>query len=514
MNSFHGLFVCVKYLKMNGRRLIFLVTLMLVLCGFAAHAQNDSIMHIEKRYSIYFRVNRADVDRTYLENAHVIETMISDIQTTLETEGYTPDSLVIYASASPEGPYELNARLAKMRAESTKRYILQVLPQLNSAKIYIESRTNDWSGILQAARADESLPYREQIIRVLSDSRITNKDAALRAMPAVYAYIRDNMLNKLRTATVTIQVIGKIDEFAVEREFALLADSLATFPAEGGVRAIAYEKSVNDDLLPTVTCEADWVEEITVTADSILVKTNANPIAEVRIASMAVTCYGITHELAIRQEAAEPVVEPDPVVEPAVEPDPVEPVVKPESEKKPYYLAARSNMLYDLLLVPNIGLDIYLGKNLSLSANWMYSWWKDDNIHWYWRTYGGDLGIRYWFGKAANEKPLQGHHVGLYGQIITYDFELGGRGYLGDRWTYGGGIEYGYSLPVAKRLNIDFGLGFGYLGGEFKEYLPIDGHYVWQATKRRHFIGPTKLEIMLVWQLGRGNINADKGGKR
>ena len=122
--------MCVKYLKMNGRRLIFLVTLMLVLCGFTAHAQNDSIMHIEKRYSIYFRVNRADVDRTYLENAHVIETMISDIQTTLETEGYTPDSLVIYASASPEGPYELNARLAKMRAESTKRYILQVLPQL------------------------------------------------------------------------------------------------------------------------------------------------------------------------------------------------------------------------------------------------------------------------------------------------------------------------------------------------------------------------------------------------
>lgn len=193
---------------MNGRRSILLITLMLILCSFVAHAQNDSIMHIEKRYSIYFRVNRTDIDRTFLDNAHVIETMISDIQTTLETEGYTPDSLLIYASASPEGPYALNARLAKIRAESTKRYILQVLPQLNSAKINIESRTNDWSGILQAARADESLPYRDQIIRVLSDSRITNKDAALRAMPAVYAYIRDNMLNKMRTATVTIHVIA------------------------------------------------------------------------------------------------------------------------------------------------------------------------------------------------------------------------------------------------------------------------------------------------------------------
>ena len=188
--------------------------------------------------------------------------------------------------------------------------------------------------------------------------------------------------------------------------------------------------------------------------------------------------------------------------------------MEPEPEKKPFYLAARTNMLYDLALVPHVGVDIYLGKNFSLSGNWMYSWWKNDNIHWYWRTYGGDAGIRYWFGKAANAKPLTGHHVGLYGQIITYDFELGGRGYLGDRWTYGGGLEYGYSLPIAKRLNIDFNLGFGYLGGEFKEYLPIDGHYVWQATKRRQYIGPTKGEISLVWQIGRGNTNAGKGGNR
>ena len=72
-------------------------------------------------------------------------------------------------------------------------------------------------------------------------------------------------------------------------------------------------------------------------------------------------------------------------------------------------------------------------------------------------------------------------------------------------------MEYGYSLPIAKRLNIDFNLGVGYLGGEFKEYLPIDGHYVWQATKYRHWVGPTKLEVSLTWLLGRGNINEGKG---
>lgn len=485
---------------------------MLMLSSFPSYAQKDNSMHIEKRYSIYFRVGRTEIDKGYLENGHVIETMIKDIQTTLETEGYTPDSLLIYASASPEGSLALNERLAKGRAAAAKNLILRVLPQLKDAKIDIESRTNDWSGVLQAARADQSLPYREEIIKVLADSRIADKDAALRAMPQVFGYIRDNMLNKMRTATVTIRVIGKVDEFAVEPELHISADSLVTFPAAGDVRKISYQKSVEDNILPTIEHDADWIENVIVTRDGISITALANPLPEVRTASLAVSCYGKTHEIALSQDAAEPVIE-----EPATE---QEPIVEPqqttdsESEKKPYYLAVKTNMLYDLALVPNIGVEIYLGKNFSVVGNWMYSWWKNDNIYWYWRTYGGDLAFRYWFGNASKEKPLQGHHLGLYGQIITYDFELGGKGILAPKWSWSAGAEYGYSLPIARRLNIDFTLGVGYHKGQFYEYLPIDGHYVWQATKRRQYIGPTKAEISLVWQIGRGNINAGKGGKR
>ena len=50
------------------------------------------------------------------------------------------------------------------------------------------------------------------------------------------------------------------------------------------------------------------------------------------------------------------------------------------------------------------------------------------------------------------------------------------------------------------------------MGGEYKEYLPQDGHYVWQSTKRRHWIGPTKAEISLVWLIGRGNTNRPSDG--
>ena len=136
--------------------------------------------------------------------------------------------------------------------------------------------------------------------------------------------------------------------------------------------------------------------------------------------------------------------------------------------------------------------------------------------------YGGDIAVRKWLGKRAAGKPLTGHHLGVYGQVFTYDFEWGGTGYMGgepggtlwDKGNYAVGVEYGYSLPVARRLNIDFTIGVGYWGGKYYTYSPLDGHDVWESTKNRHWFGPTKAEISLVWLLGRGNSNNRKGGMK
>lgn len=187
---------------------------------------------------------------------------------------------------------------------------------------------------------------------------------------------------------------------------------------------------------------------------------------------------------------------------------------KKKETSEPFYMGIKSNMLYDALLVPNIGVEFYLGKNWSVTGNWMYAWWKSDHLHDYWRTYGGDVEIRRWLGKKAGEKPLTGHHIGVYGQIVTYDFELGGQGFLGDKWSYGAGVSYGYSRPVARRLNIDFTLGIGCLRGQYKRYLPIDTHYVWQSTHNGNWIIPTKVEISLIWLVGRENFNRKFNKKR
>lgn len=183
--------------------------------------------------------------------------------------------------------------------------------------------------------------------------------------------------------------------------------------------------------------------------------------------------------------------------------------------RKPLFINVKTNLLYDALLFPNIGMEFYLGKGYSLSTNWLYGWWKKSRHHWYWRAYGGEIDLRKWWGKAAEEKPTTGHHIGIYAQMFTYDFQTGGRGYMGgkpggtlwDKMNYAVGAEYGYSLPVAKNLNIDFAIGVGYWGGIYHEYLPQDGRYAWQSTKNRRWLGPTKAEVSLVWLIGKKNQN-------
>ncbi|MDE6536212.1 MAG: DUF3575 domain-containing protein [Muribaculaceae bacterium] len=187
--------------------------------------------------------------------------------------------------------------------------------------------------------------------------------------------------------------------------------------------------------------------------------------------------------------------------------------------RKPFYMALKTNMLFDAALIPNLGAEFYVGRNWSVTANWAYAWWDKNSTHRYWRYYGGDIGVRRWFGRAAERKPLTGHHLGLSAGVFTFDFEMGGRGYMGgkpgrtlwDRCLMTSALEYGYSLPVSRRLNIDFSIGVGYAGGKIVEYTPREGKYIWEKTKRVNWFGPTKAEISLVWLIGRGNVNSRKG---
>ena len=192
-----------------------------------------------------------------------------------------------------------------------------------------------------------------------------------------------------------------------------------------------------------------------------------------------------------------------------------------ENTRRNFYMSLKTNLLYDALALPTVGAEFYVGRNISVGADWTYGWWSRNSSHRFWRAYGGDLFARWWFGRKAHEKPLTGHHLGIYAGITTYDFEFGGKGRMGglpggtlwDRCMKMAGVEYGYSLPVARRLNIDFTVGIGYFGGKVMKYEPEGDGYLWKSTNHIQWFGPTKAEVSLVWLIGAGNCNR-KGGEK
>ena len=165
-------------------------------------------------------------------------------------------------------------------------------------------------------------------------------------------------------------------------------------------------------------------------------------------------------------------------------------------------MSVSTNVLYDAALVPNIGLEFNIYDNWALSVNGMWAWWTAQDVHWFWRIYGGEATVKKYFGRASEKRSMTGHHAGIYGQVLSYDLEVGNFGRMSPKLSYGAGVEYGYSFPVSNVLNIDVSVGLGYLGGRFYEYYVKDDHYVWRATVQQFWLGPTKAAVSLVWLLG------------
>ena len=415
------------------------------------------------RTTIYFRPGYSLLELSYRDNAANMKALTQGIQTIKGNPCVQLQHIRILSAASPEGNSALNKRVAKRRGERLRDYLKETLV-LPDSIFTVSSAGEDWQG-LASLIAREKTPWRNKALQIIRHTPewvtrngkvVDGRKRQLQNLDGgkAWKYMLDNHFYTLRTGAVVVcEVKTLADEVHADR-----------------THAEAHEGSHADF--------ADYADESKLSA------------AEAR------------------PESASP--------SPSSPPFPAIPSqVNPEQEPPPVasYFALKSNLLYDALLVPNLSLEASIGSGWTLGAGGMFAWWSKDAKHRYWRIYGGDLEIRKYFGALSKSKPLQGHHLGIYGDFLTYDFEFGAKGYQ-SKATYAAGIRYGYSHPIGKRLNLDFALGIGYLHSNYKTYVPRDGCYVYQETKKRKWLGPTQAEISLVWLLGKGNTNKKKGGKK
>ena len=166
-----------------------------------------------------------------------------------------------------------------------------------------------------------------------------------------------------------------------------------------------------------------------------------------------------------------------------------------------------SNALYWLALVPNVGVELQTNSGLAFQLDYMGAWWNSSSHNHYYSCYGFQTDLRYYLGDTPQNTPFVGHHVGVYGQLMTYDFEFGGKGYQCANLfkTWGVGVAYGYVLPLTSRLSADFTIGIGYLSSRYTAYEPTPSWFRATSYGSWTYFGPTRLEATLVYNINMFN---------
>lgn len=179
--------------------------------------------------------------------------------------------------------------------------------------------------------------------------------------------------------------------------------------------------------------------------------------------------------------------------------------------------AIKTNLLFDLAMAPNIEVEIPLGKDnrWSVNAEWMFPWWLFEGDKYCFQILSGGVEGRYWLGNRSKHRALTGHFVGFYAGAGKYDLQWDRDGYQGEFYI-ASGISYGYALPIARNLSLEFSIGIGLMRTSYEHYHTLDNYQtlLWQENGRYTWLGPTKAKISFVWLLGRKAKVQQKGGAR
>lgn len=164
-------------------------------------------------------------------------------------------------------------------------------------------------------------------------------------------------------------------------------------------------------------------------------------------------------------------------------------------------MSLRTNALYWLMLAPNGGVEFHIGSHFSILVEGAITYWnkKTDNGDKGIYVAGGGPEFRYWFN---DDRSKPGHVIGLYGQYADFDIKLSDKGRQGT--SIGGGISYGYYLPVGRRWAFEFGIGLGYLSNKTDVYKwnPIVKKNLWMEYNTKPWIGPTKARVTAIFRIG------------
>ena len=168
-------------------------------------AEEIKTRELSGRAYIDFKVNRTEILPDYRNNKVELGKILATIDSIKQDQDITIRSIEISGTASPEGSYENNVRLAKGRTEALKNYV-QSLYKFPEGLIKTSFEPVDWAGLKEWLQHNE-IENREGILAIVdSDIEPYQRNQKIKTTyPKQYAWLLENVYPSLRHSDYVIE---------------------------------------------------------------------------------------------------------------------------------------------------------------------------------------------------------------------------------------------------------------------------------------------------------------------
>jgi hypothetical protein len=171
--------------------------------AFSAHGYETETI-LEETATIYFTVNQSNVRYSQKSSEEVAKLK------EFANLGYKTKSIEVASYASPEGSLDLNSKVSDDRAKSTFNYAKRLMRQIkidayNNDDIYVQSsKGEDWKGFNSLVESSK-MKDRSKVLNIVRNNKDPQKrEQAIRDMAEIYDALTDDVLPKLRKASIKI----------------------------------------------------------------------------------------------------------------------------------------------------------------------------------------------------------------------------------------------------------------------------------------------------------------------
>ena len=128
----------------------------------------DKFVTVEDRNYIQFFVGDTRVVDTLGDNRRQLDKITGLMRQIVEQQEFWVDTITLTATASPEGSYAANERLARGRAQALKRYLVRRYGRSIDTMLIVRWVAENWPELTQRIRTDKSIENREAILALIA----------------------------------------------------------------------------------------------------------------------------------------------------------------------------------------------------------------------------------------------------------------------------------------------------------------------------------------------------------